>query len=141
MCHYFNMYSFIGGEFMIKSLIKFITVWGILFLGYACSDSNQIRSRLTPEERTDRLKERLNLTEVQAKEIKQIYIEQDKKINQIRTDFSNDRSAMRDTLFTIRNETDRLIEEILNEEQLEEYEIYKEELRERMRQRFQRNQE
>ena len=44
---------------------------------------------------------------------------------------------MRDTMMTIREETDKKVKEVLLEDQIEEYEAFQEEQMDRMRERWQ----
>lgn len=119
--------------FLLSIIVFFMT----LILS-TCSESNDTEQpgRLTLKERVELLKDRLDLTEEQAKKLEQILVESEEKFAQLRDQFSGDRSAMRDTMRILREESDKLIEDLLNEEQKEGYEELKEERIQRMRQRF-----
>ena len=106
----------------------------ILFIISACSDSNERRGRMTPEEQLAQLTERLDLNAEHSEKVKTILDEQRKKFSKMREDFSGDRSEMRESMMQAREETDEMILEILDDEQKRKYEEMQEERRERMRQ-------
>jgi Spy/CpxP family protein refolding chaperone len=81
-----------------KSIIFLI----IIFIISACSDSNERRGRMTPEEQLAQLTERLDLNAEQADKVKTILDEQRKKFSKMREDFSGDRSEMREVMMQSR---------------------------------------
>ncbi len=104
---------------LVFTIVTFI-ISSLIFLS-ACSDTTERRGRFSPEERTAQLTEELNLSDGQAKQIKEILTEQQEKFSQMREKFSGDRSEMMMAMREIREEFDGKINEILNEEQKEKY--------------------
>ena len=97
----------------------------------ACSKEEAPRGRFTPEQRLEQLKDRLDLTSDQADKIEQILKDSQDKFAKLRENISGDRSEMRESARAIMEETDKLIKEVLNEDQIEKYEQYQQERRER----------
>jgi hypothetical protein len=122
---------------MKTDFLRVIILLGILSCIFACSDNGPARRRLSPAERTQQMNEVLNLTADQMKKIQQIYVEADERMARIREDSQESRVAMRDTMRAIRHETDELIEQVLNMDQIEKFEQYKQERRRNLRERFQ----
>ena len=122
----------------MHQIIKIFLTLSILSLSFtACSSQEERRARWSPEERAKQLKERLDLTDVQADSIKKIFMETDQKMRKLRESFSREeRGAMREQMMSIREEIDSRIKAVLFEDQIEEYEKFREEQRENMRQRF-----
>lgn len=110
----------------------FIIIFLLSTLG--CSDNQNFRSRISPEERAAQLKERLNLTDEQTKKVEQIYRESQEKISKMRDQFEGDRSQMREKMMEQRQDINNKIEEILYEDQIGLYREYQEE-----RQQFRRD--
>ena len=76
------------------------------------------------DKRTKQLKERLDLTDVQADSIKKIFKETDQKMRKLRESFSREeRGAMREQMMSIRQEIDSRIRAVLFEDQVKEYEL------------------
>jgi hypothetical protein len=110
----------------------FIIIFLLSTLG--CSDNQNFRSRISPEERAAQLKERLNLTDEQTRKVEQIYRESQEKISKMRDQFEGDRSQMREKMMEQRQDINNKIEEILYEDQIGLYREYQEE-----RQQFRRD--
>ena len=104
-----------------------------LILISACSDTPERRGRFSPEERIAQLTEDLDLSDKQAKLIKEILTEQQENFSEMREEFSGDRSEMMMAMREIREEFDGKIKEILDEEQKEKYDQIQAERRERGR--------
>ena len=100
-----------------------------------CSDSQNFQGRMSPEERAAQLKERLDLTDEQTKEIVKIYKESQEKMTQMRDQFGGDRDKMREKMSTYREEIEKKIEGVLYEDQIELYREYQEERRQFRRER------
>jgi len=95
-----------------------------------CSENRNFPGRMSPEERALQLKEVLDLTDEQTKEVEQIYTESQKKMAELRDQYEGDRSQMRELMMAHRDETNKKIEEILYEDQIPVYREYLEERRE-----------
>ena len=115
----------------IFTIVTFI-ISSLLFLS-ACSDTTERRGRFSPEERTAQLTEELDLSDSQAKQIKEILTEQQENFSKMRDEFSGDRSEMMMAMREMREEFDGKIKEILDEEQKEKYDELQAERRERGR--------
>lgn len=93
------------------------------------------QNRLTPEERTERLKERLSLTDEQAENVLFIYQMTDVKIaEEMKKNLTDE--ERRNKMIKLMENIDKQIESLLTEEQKVEYEKLKaemKELREKMR--------
>ncbi len=101
----------------------------------ACSSEQQFPQRRSPEERAKQLKAQLDLTDEQTAAIEKIYRDMDKKMADLREQAGGDREAMRENFRALREETDQAIEEVLFEDQIEQYREYNEQRRENMRRR------
>jgi len=122
---------------MFRKTRIFLTLIFIILNLSACTSQEERRGRLSPEERAAQFKERLDLTDVQADSIKKILAESDQKIRKLRESFSREeRGAMREQMMSIRQDIDTRIKAVLFEDQIEEYEMFREEQQETMRQRF-----
>jgi len=90
----------------------------------------------TPEERAkmqvSRLPETLKLTADQKTKIESIFLSQAKSMDSLRTAGGGDREAMFAKLAPIRQETDKKISAILDEDQKKAFAAYQEEARKRM---------
>jgi len=105
------------------------------FVFIRCSDDDSFRRRLTPDERAAELKTQLGLTDEQTQQIKQILIESRERIAADREKFQGDRETMRRLMRENWEETERQIEEILDDEQKEKYQELRDQREERMRER------
>jgi Spy/CpxP family protein refolding chaperone len=110
----------IGGIMRPIFVIVTFIIFSLLFFS-ACSDTTERRGRFSPEERTAQLTGDLDLSDGQAKQIKEILTEQQEKFSQMREEFSGDRSEMMMAMREMREEFDEKIKEILDEEQKEKY--------------------
>ncbi len=106
----------------------------LLFLT-ACSSEQRRPRRLSPEDRVQELKAELDLTEAQRTAIEEILVNADKKMADLREQSTGDRQALREEFRRLREETDRAVEEVLSEDQIEKYREYNRQRREDMRQR------
>jgi len=116
---------------------RFLLFAQVLFLLSAiqCSDNQSFQGRMSPEDRAAQLKEALDLTDEQTKEIEKIYQESQEKISQMRDQFDGDRDQMREKMTVYREEINKKIEAILYEDQIERYREYQEERRQFRRDR------
>ncbi|HCY74721.1 MAG TPA: hypothetical protein DHV28_02280 [Ignavibacteriales bacterium] len=83
--------------------------------------------RFTPQERLKMLKERLNLTEEQSKNVEKILIKSDEDMQKLRSTDNRDRSQFRAQM----DKTNQEIEKVLDEKQKSEYKKMMEERRQR----------
>jgi hypothetical protein len=88
---------------------------------------------MSHEERMEILKEKLSLSDEQYTQIDTILKVQTKEFQKLRDEADGDREQMREISRGLRKETDDQIIEVLNEDQIEEYEKYKEERRQNRR--------
>ena len=100
-----------------------------------CSDNQNFQGRMSPEERAAQLKERLDLTQEQTKEVEIIYTEWREKMSEMRDQFDGDREQMREQMMASRDEINKKIEDILYEDQIKLYREYQEERRQFRRER------
>ncbi len=95
------------------------------------------QNRLTPEERTERLKERLSLTDEQAENVLFIYQMTDVKIaEEMKKNLTDE--ERRNKMIKLMENIDKQIESLLTEEQKVEYEKLKAEMKE-MREKMRNN--
>ena len=110
----------------MKKLILFLTII-VFFL----STAGFAQMRKDPEERANELKEKLNLTDEQTEQVKQIYFNADNEIKS-KVQGSGNREQMREAMKTIMSNTDNEILKIINDEQKEKYNEIIQEREERM---------
>ena len=120
---------------MTKNLGTLVLIFFLLFTLINCSDDQQSRRRMSPQERATQLQKELDLTDEQTKQFEKIFIESQKKMAEDRELYRGDREQMREMMRQNREETDELIEEILTAEQLVKYQEYRAEREEEIRER------
>jgi len=120
MKHFLKIYAF--------TLVTLLILSG-------CSSDEQFSRRRSPQERAEQLRAQLDLTDEQTAAVEKIYIDMDKKMSELRDRSSGDREAMRGNFRSLREETDKAIEEVLFEDQIEKYREFNEQRRQNMRQR------
>ena len=120
---------------MIKNLYALVLIFFLLFTLINCSDDQQNRRRMSPQERATQLQEELDLTDEQTKQSEKIFVESQKRMAEDRELYRGDREQMREMMRQNREETDELIEEILSEEQLLKYKEYRAKREEEIRER------
>jgi hypothetical protein len=103
----------------------------------SCSDDSDQRRRMTPQQRAAELKEQLDLTDEQTKMIENIYTESQQIMRENREKFEGDRQQMRHVMLENREKTNKLVEEVLFEDQKEKYQEILQERMEQMRERRQ----
>jgi Spy/CpxP family protein refolding chaperone len=91
----------------------------------------QQRMQMSPEQRTQRLKDSLALTDSQAVQILAIFRENEVKRSELFDVNSGDREAMRESMRILARETDAKIEAILTPDQNEKYQVLKKQWQER----------
>ena len=119
----------------MKNLFLFITLAIIIISGLYCSDNQNFQGRMSPEARAAQLKETLDLTDEQTKQVEQIYLESVKKMSEMRDQFEGNRSQMREHMMKDREEINNKIEDILYEDQKALYRQYQEERQSSRRER------
>lgn len=95
--------------------------------------SNERGPRRSVEERVENMKEVLQLSDEQAQKMTVILEEQGAEMKEIRENFAGDRSEIREAIGDIRSKYRKRIKALLTSEQLEEYEIWLQERRDRRR--------
>ncbi len=83
--------------------------------------------RMSPTERTNDLKAKLELTAAQTDSVRAIYEVADSTMRAVFQSAGGDRSAMRDRMMAIRDSTDKKIELLLTGTQKEKFAAYKKE--------------
>ena len=119
----------------MKNLYLYLILAIITISAIYCSDSQNIQGRMNPVEQAAQLKERLDLTDEQTKQVEQIYQESMEKMSEIRDQSDGDRGQMREKMMVYREETNKKIEDVLHEDQIEDYREYQEERRQFRRER------
>ena len=112
--------------------INFTPIFLVIVLGSTILYS---QGRMSHEERMENLNEKLNLSEEQYTEIDSILIVQSKEFQILREEADGDREQMRENAMELMKEADEQITELLNEEQIKDYEKYKEERMQNRRRR------
>jgi hypothetical protein len=107
----------------------------IILLTVISSSILYSQGRMSHEERMEILKEKLSLSDEQYTQIDTILKVQTKEFQKLRDEVDGDREQMREKSRGLRKETDDQITEVLNEDQIEEYEKYKEERRQNRQRR------
>ena len=79
------------------------------------------QGRVTPQERAKNLKEKLELTDDQTAKVESIFVDSQKKMQELRKNVGGDRSAIRDSMKTISEQADKKITDILTDAQKEKY--------------------
>lgn len=111
------------------SLILFLSFIIVLVIG--CS--NEREPRFSIDDQIKDLKQKLELSDQQADQIRTILEEQRGQFEKLREEAGGDRSQMRERFMQVREETDSKIKDILDDDQKEKYGQIQEERRERMR--------
>ncbi len=121
---------------MTKGRIMLAGVVGLAAVGAlttpAQAQQGQRQRGMDPEQRMERLKQELELTEEQVTAVETIFAEQDERRREIFENSSEDRRAMREQMRAFQGEMDRELAEVLTAEQMKKLQ----ELREQMRQQF-----
>jgi Spy/CpxP family protein refolding chaperone len=121
----------------MESRYIFTTLIGVfLFAVAAAATVAQPQQRLSaaggsPEQRTQRLKDSLALSDSQAVQILAIFQDNDVKRAELFESNSGDRDAMRESMRILARETDAKIEAILTPEQNEKYQVLRKQWQER----------
>jgi len=119
----------------MKIIHHFLLIFIFSISAMHCSDSQNFQGRMNPEARATQLKERLSLNDEQTKKVQQIFLESSEKMTEMREQFGDDRSQMRELMMKNREETNNKIEEILNGDQIELYRQFQQEQNQFGRQR------
>lgn len=94
------------------------------------------QGRMTPKERVKDLKDKLELTDEQAKKVEVIFEESAVKIKEVREKNMGDRAEMMKAMMPINQEQDKKIDSLLTDKQKVKYEEIKKERRERLGRRM-----
>ena len=124
---------------MLKPFLVLLPIGLLSVVLFSCSDDNPRRQRLSPAEQAQQLKEALDLSDEQTKDVEKIFSESRDEMEKLRDEFSGDRSKMRENLMENRKKVDTRVTEILTDEQKEKYAAFLEERRERMQERRERD--
>ena len=120
---------------MTKGRIMLAGVVGLALVGALATPAQaqqQQRYRgMDPEQRMEKLKQELELTEDQVTAVETIFAKHDERRSEIFESRSEDRRAMREQMRAFQGEMDKELAEVLTAEQMQEFQ----ELREQMRQR------
>lgn len=120
---------------------KLLIVCGLLFsvITFAHAQQGGGRKMPSPEERakrnTDRLAEKLTLTEDQKTKVSTIFLDQATAVDKIREAGSGDREATRAQVLKLSDETDAKIAAVLTADQKKTYEAWRAEQKEKMKNR------
>ncbi len=125
---------------MTKGRMMLAGVVGLAAVGAlatpAQAQQRQRQRGMDPEQRMEKLKQELELTEDQVTAVEAIFAEHDERRGEIFESRSEDRRAMREQMReqmqALQDEMDRELAKVLTAEQMQELQ----ELREQMRQRF-----
>ena len=112
---------------MRQSSLIFLAI--ILLISFS---ANAQMMRMNPKERAEELKEKLELSDEQTKQVEEIYIKTDNEIKETNREGSRNREQLRDAMETIMSNTDNEILKILNDAQKEKYKEIIRERKERM---------
>jgi hypothetical protein len=108
-----------------------------LFLSFTTIASAQGRAQMgTPEERATRQLsqlESLKLNQDQKVKLASVFLWSANKLDSIRTTLNGDFSALRSKMMPVQDETNKMVNLILNDDQKKAYEAILEERRSRMR--------
>ena len=112
-----------------KVLCKLLTVVAVILISQASSGQH----RITPEERAQRLTERmkteLSLTTKQVQKVYELNLRYDKKIEKARRDNFDNRVKMRENMKSFSIEKDKEMKRILSKKQYKKYQDMKNNIR------------
>lgn len=108
-------------------MLLIVFVWGMT------SHVDAQPRQSSPEQRTEQLRDALDLSEEQVQKVLLIYTDMDNERKALMESNSDDRRSMRETLRTLSGNVDLKIEELLTDSQKEIYQRIKQERRERVR--------
>jgi periplasmic protein CpxP/Spy len=114
----------------MTSVIKSMSVIMVLFIALCCG---QERTVPFVDDQVKNLREKLDLSDEQVKQIKPILQERNENVRDLHDNSKGTRFEMRESIMEIRAEADKKIKEILTDEQLAKYKEYLEEQRSRRR--------
>jgi hypothetical protein len=113
-----------GGMLLHASTNKRIAVVTMLLIFFSVCGWSQLQAqprRISPEDRTARLKERLKLTDDQADSVLTIFKNGDEEMRKEFESHRGDREAMRDAMTAHRKDTNDRIRALLNGDQQKEF--------------------
>lgn len=122
---------------------KLLMICGLVFsvITFANAQDGQGRRGGTPEERakaqTERLAEKLKLTDDQKAKVNAIYLEQGPKMRKLRDSIGDDRTAWRGVMLKANEQSEAKISALLTEDQKKAFATWQEERKEAMKKRAQ----
>lgn len=122
---------------------KLLMICGLVFsvITFANAQDGQGRRGGTPEERakaqTERLAEKLKLTDDQKAKVNAIYLEQGPKMRKLRDSIGDDRTAWRGAMLKANEQSEAKISALLTEDQKKAFVSWQEERKEAMKKRAQ----
>lgn len=93
------------------------------------------RGQMSPDARLKRMTKELNLTADEQAKIKPVLVDEQKKMQDLRNDSSNDRQAMREKMMQLHKDTSDQIRALLDDKQKESFDKLEQERQERMQNR------
>ncbi len=111
---------------MQRSAVLFLSLFLLLAAGSLAQPM-----RMSPEQRTDSLAVRLNLTKEQKPKVLEVFKSMDEARRKAFDDAQGDRDAMRAAMQSVREDGDKKLKTILTEEQYQKYQKMQEEMRAR----------
>ena len=93
------------------------------------------RGPMSPDDQLKRMTKDFNLTDDQQSKIKPILVDEQKKMDDLRSDSSADRQTMRGKMMQIRQDTNDQVHALLDDKQKESFDKLEKERQERMQNR------
>lgn len=93
------------------------------------------RGMMSPDDQLKRMTKDLNLTADQQTKVKPILVEEQKKMEDLRSDSSGDRQTMRGKMMQIRQDTNQQVRALLDDKQKEKFDKQEQEREDRMQNR------
>lgn len=93
------------------------------------------RGMMSPDDQLKRMTKDLNLTADQQTKVKPILVEEQKKMEDLRSDSSGDRQTMRGKMMQIRQDTNQQVRALLDDKQKEKFDKQEQERTDRMQNR------
>lgn len=103
--------------------------------GYAGGPGGGHRGPMSPDEQLKRMTKDFDLTSDQRAKIKPILVDAQKKVEDLRSDSSGDRQAMRQKMMQIRQDSNDQVRALLDDKQKEKFDKQHQEREERMQNR------
>jgi protein CpxP len=110
--------------------LMFVVV-AIAFVAVCSQPARAQRMQMTAEQRTQRLKDSLNLSEDQTASVLKIYQEMDQQRKELFSSDSSDRESRMQAMRSMMEKTDEKIEALLTPEQKTKYDVMKQQRQQR----------